>query len=86
MICEITKAGKKEHEIISSVPHRLIRKSELKRLFGDMPDATLYRLISEKKIPPAIHMSGGRTAFWVESEILEILKNIISDANRGEVQ
>lgn len=64
-------------------PTVLIRKDELRRRFGWLPLATLHRMISDGTIPPAIHIKGGRTAFWVEAEIEKVIADILAEAGKG---
>lgn len=60
----------------------LLRADEVRRRLGNPPNSTFYRMIDEGIIPPAIHIKGGRNAFWVESEIENVIHKILAEAGR----
>lgn len=64
------------------MPQALIRFSEVQRRTG-YSKAWIYRLISQKRFPPAIKI-GSRAIAFVESEIDEWVSQRIAES-RGEV-
>jgi len=59
---------------------RLLRiESVLERI--PVSRSQLYNLITAGNVPKPVHIGGGQTAFWVESEIDECIQAVI-DAER----
>jgi len=77
MECTPARSLPKDHK-----PPRLIRKDEVRLRFGNPPASSFYRMIEDGIIPPAIHINGGRTSFWIESEIDKALAGILAEAGR----
>lgn len=63
---------------------RLIRKNELRDRLGGIPNSTLYRMIGDKLLPPAIHLAGGRSSYWLESEVDGAIERLVEQARRGQ--
>jgi len=65
-------------------PGRLIREREVRARLGNIPRSTLYKMIADRLLPPAIHLAGGRNAFWLENEIDARLAGLIAESRRGQ--
>ena len=86
MNCNLPQFIPPEHKTPTPDRPRLIRKDEVRRRLGNLPISSFYRMISNGKIPPGIHPKGGRSAFWVESEIDKVISEIIAEARKGAVE
>jgi predicted DNA-binding transcriptional regulator AlpA len=62
--------------------YRILRSKEVRHLFGDISNSTLYLWVAQGKLPaPTKIVEGGRASGWPECVIEDLLKKRSLAAN-----